>query len=402
MGTRKKIGGLYLRGNTWHIDKEIRGERVCRSTGTSDRQKAEQILMQLLSSPSKWDQLSGNGYVFSEAATRWVKDNNHLKSIERDTQDLKQIYPYIGKLPLKQVHQGTVDPYINARRETGIKSATVKRALSTIKRVLVAANTIYRDNWGEPWLDHVPKFITPKWDDERPPYPLSVEEQECLLGALCGSLRDIALFALHTGLRDQELTHLSWADEMSSEQGCLMFLLPAEHAKNGRSRPVVCNSVAKELVEARRGVTKDYIFEHHEGKARARISSGSGWKAGKKRAVQMLEEAMGTPATDGFKSLHFHDLRHTFGSHLMAAEVSYDVRRQLLGHKDGDITAHYCKVPNTQLIDAVKCLEPTKLPQKPRNNNVLHFKAIAGSRKSLKNIGGMVATGGLEPPTPAL
>ena len=87
-------------------------------------------------------------------------------------------------------------------------------------------------------------------------------------------------------------------------------------------------------------------------------------KLAKKRAVRMLEEAAGKLVTDGFKSLHFHDLRHTFGSHLMAAEVSYDVRRQILGHKDGDITAHYCKVPATQLIDAVKRLEPPKLLQR--------------------------------------
>ena len=30
-------------------------EKGCRSTGTSDRQKAEQILMQLMSHPDKWD-----------------------------------------------------------------------------------------------------------------------------------------------------------------------------------------------------------------------------------------------------------------------------------------------------------------------------------------------------------
>ena len=402
MGTRKKTGGLYLRRNTWHIDKQIRGERICRSTGTSDRQKAEQILMQLMSNPDKWDQLTGNAYTFPDAAVRWAKDNAHLKSIDRDIQDLQQLYPYIGHLPLKQVHQGTLDPYINARREAGIKSSTVNRALSTVKRVLAAAHTIYRDEWGEPWLDHMPAFLTLKWNDKRPPYPMSPEEQECLLEELCGPLRDIALFALHTGLRDKELTHLSWADELQSEQGCLKFWLPAEHAKNGRARLVVCNSVARELVEARRGVTKDYIFEHHEGKARARISSGSGWRGARRRAVRMLEEVTGKPATDGFKSLHFHDLRHTFGSHLMAAEVSYDVRRQILGHKDGDITAHYCKVPTTQLIDAVKRLEPPKLPQNSRNGNVLSFPDISEVRKALKNKGEVVATGGLEPPTPAL
>ena len=146
----------------------------------------------------------------------------------------------------------------------------------------------------------------------------------------------------------------------------------------------------------------DSIFEHQEGKARRRISSGMGWKAGKGRAVKLLEGTMGRTATGGFKSLHFHDLRNTFGSQLMAAEVSYDVRRQLLGHKDEDITAHYCKVPTEQLIDAVKRLEPPKLPQNPRNGNVLAFPNISDARKVLKNKGEVVATGGLEPPTPAL
>ena len=65
-----------------------------------------------------------------------------------------------------------------------------------------------------------------------------------------------------------------------------------------------------------------------------------GWKAGKGRAVKLLERNTGKTAKDGFKSLHFHDLPHTFGSCLMAAEVSYDVRRQLLGHKDGHITVY--------------------------------------------------------------
>ena len=66
------------------------------------------------------------------------------------------------------------------------------------------------------------------------------------------------------------------------------------------------------------------------------------WEAGKECAVKLLEETSGKAATDGFKSLHFHDSRHTFGCHLVAAEGSYDVRRQLLGHKEGDITPNCC------------------------------------------------------------
>ena len=38
----------------------------------------------------------------------------------------------------------------------------------------------------------------------------------------------------------------------------------------------------------------------------------------------------------------------------------------------------------------------------PHNGNVLTFPHTSDARKALKNKGRMVATGGLEPPTPAL
>ncbi|MNI94332.1 hypothetical protein D3C73_1524170 [compost metagenome] len=41
---RKAISGLYQKGGVWQIDKVFRGERLRESTGTSDRQEAEQYL----------------------------------------------------------------------------------------------------------------------------------------------------------------------------------------------------------------------------------------------------------------------------------------------------------------------------------------------------------------------
>jgi hypothetical protein len=43
MGQPRKPG-LIKRGGVWHIDKVIRGTRVCESTGTSDRRGAEELL----------------------------------------------------------------------------------------------------------------------------------------------------------------------------------------------------------------------------------------------------------------------------------------------------------------------------------------------------------------------
>ena len=41
---RKKIPGLVKRGDFWHIDKKVRGRRLCESTGESDLGKAEEYL----------------------------------------------------------------------------------------------------------------------------------------------------------------------------------------------------------------------------------------------------------------------------------------------------------------------------------------------------------------------
>ena len=45
---RKAISGLYQKGEIWQIDKVFRGQRLRESTGTGDRQEAEQYLIHRL------------------------------------------------------------------------------------------------------------------------------------------------------------------------------------------------------------------------------------------------------------------------------------------------------------------------------------------------------------------
>ena len=45
---RKTITGLYEKGGVWHIDKVYKGERIRESTGTGDREEAEQYLIHRL------------------------------------------------------------------------------------------------------------------------------------------------------------------------------------------------------------------------------------------------------------------------------------------------------------------------------------------------------------------
>ena len=45
---RKTITGLYEKGGVWQIDKVYKGERIRESTGTGDREEAEQYLIHKL------------------------------------------------------------------------------------------------------------------------------------------------------------------------------------------------------------------------------------------------------------------------------------------------------------------------------------------------------------------
>jgi hypothetical protein len=44
----QRTSGLTKRGGIWHIDKQIRGARICESTGTSDIGQAQEYLAKRL------------------------------------------------------------------------------------------------------------------------------------------------------------------------------------------------------------------------------------------------------------------------------------------------------------------------------------------------------------------
>ena len=72
-----------------------------------------------------------------------------------------------------------------------------------------------------------------------------------------------------------------------------------------------------------------------------------------------------------------HDLRHTFGFRLRAAGVSYDDRKDLLGHNSNRITDHYYLADVESLIHALKQMEEWDLQQKSRQSppepNITYF-----------------------------
>ncbi len=115
-----------------------------------------------------------------------------------------------------------------------------------------------------------------------------------------------------------------------------LFVIPGEYVKNSDDRIVVLNDTAMVLIDKVRCVNSEYVFTYKD-KPITRIMNSAWLKAREKAKLPMFR---------------VHDLKHTFGSRLREAGVSFEDRQDLLGHRSGRITTHYSAADLTQLIKA--------------------------------------------------
>lgn len=335
---RKRMSGLVNRDGNWHIDKKVDGVRICESTGTSRLEEAEKYLTRRLESIR---QAKVYGIrpkrLFRQAATKFLLENEHKRSIKSDVDGLKMLDGYIGNLALESVHMGTLQTYITTRQKEGVKNRTVNYGLQIIRHILNLAASEWMDEYGLTWLGSAPKIKLLPQNDARKPYPLDWEEQDRLFAALPLHLQEMALFAVNTGCRDGEICKLRWEWEIQvpiAEIGSV-FIIPGERVKNGEERLVVLNRIARAVIERQRGKHPEYVFVYHGKPIHHMLNNG--WKKARKLT--------GIPA-------RVHDLKHTFGRRLRSAGVSFEDRQDLLGHKSSRITTHYSSAELLNLWEA--------------------------------------------------
>lgn len=375
---RKTISGLYEKGGVWQIDKVFRGQRLRESTGTSDRQEAEQYLIHMLEN-LRQQRVYGvrRTRTWREAATRFLVEFKDQPSIKLSAHHLALLDPYIGDMPLTHIDDQALERFI-AERLAGtvlpsgkqlkpVSYRTINISIERVIRVLSLCARKWRDDERRPWLDSVPMLS--KLDLKRKvrqPYPLSWEEQSILFGELPAHLQTMALFKVNTGCREQEVCKLRWDWEIQvPELGTSVFLIPADFGgrnersgvKNGDERLVVLNSVAKSIIDRQRGVSREWVFPYN-GTAMHRMND-SAWKKARVRAAKLWQEENLRPAHPGYASIRVHDLKHTFGRRLRAAGVTEEDRKALLGHKNGSVTSHYSGAELGQLIEAANRVSAT-------------------------------------------
>lgn len=381
---RKTMSGLYERNGIWHIDKVVRGQRLQESTGSSEREEAEQYLIHRLEK-LRQEQVYGvrQARTWREAATRFLVEFKDQASIALSASHIEQLDPYIGDLPITHIDDGTLAAFKRDRQKPtktaagkvkpGVSNRTVNIALQRVVRILNLCHRKWRDAEKRPWLDSVPMIsMLEEKRSSRKPYPLSWEEQSILFAEVPDHLLRMSLYKVNTGCREQEVCKLRWEWEIRvPELETSVFLIPpgfgGRHdkagVKNGDERLVVLNRVAMSVIDGQRGLHRDLVFPYGQpdqfGPTTLHRMNDTAWKKARVRAAAKWEAKHQSPALHGFRSIRVHDLKHTFGRRLRAAGVTLEDRNILLGHKNGSITSHYSTAELGQLIEAANKVSAT-------------------------------------------
>lgn len=215
-----------------------------------------------------------------------------------------------------------------ARRATANRILNVLRAIlnRSFEQGMVASDSAWRK---------VKPFF--KADEARIRF-LTDLEATSLLQACPSDFRQLVHAALLTGTRYGELTSLLVRD--IDLQGRRIYIA---HSKSGRPRHVWINEEGARLL---RQVISD------KSQDAPVFTKATGEKWGKNHQVRPLNEACKKAKIQ--PTVSFHELRHTYASHLAQAGVDLLSISKLLGHADTRITSkHYAHLADRTLAVAV-------------------------------------------------
>ncbi len=323
---------IFKRGKYWWIDFTYRGRRYRYSLRTTQKKIAEEILRDTESKIARGEFLGEVEDVpFEEFLDHYLAITRRQKSPKGFEQDLnasKHLRKYFGGISLSLLTPESIERYKTYRLSTGVKPVTVNRDLQVLRAML---NKAVR--WG--YLRENP-MKTVKLYPEPPSRVryLSQDEIRRLLKVSKGYLRVLIYLALTTGMRKGELLSLTW-----KQVDLLNGYVHLEETKTRRRRSIPLPPETVEILES----WKAHRAPRDPGKRVFPVKDFKrSWRTALKRA--------------GIEDFRFHDLRHTFASHLVMSGVDLRTLSELLGHKTLRMVQRYSHIGDEQMRDAVRTI----------------------------------------------
>ena len=149
-------------------------------------------------------------------------------------------------------------------------------------------------------------------------------------------LHPLVVLALNTSARQGELLGLRREGDIDLEHDLISF----GHTKNGKMKVIPMNSAAREAV--------DWFLANGTGEFL--ISWPWGESVGRTTAYEAFKDAC---EKAGIQNFRFHDLRHTAASYLVMSGVDLPTVKEILGHREIEMTLRYSHLAASHKAKAV-------------------------------------------------
>lgn len=214
---------------------------------------------------------------------------------------------------------------------TTVATSTVNRELTTLQRLFELAITNNKIKFNP--MKRVRKLKEPAARDRF----LTENEKLRLMQAVSQNkhLRCIVPIALWTGWRKRQILSIRKRD-LDFEHRWITICA----SKQSPARKIQASAPVWDILTELAEVADDYLFTNNRGEPLGDFKA-AWWNA--------LKAA-------GIEDFHFHDLRHTFATDLLALGAGEFLIQTALGHKNLRTTKIYAHVQNRPLLDALEAV----------------------------------------------
>jgi len=335
------------------------GKRKCKSTGTTDRQLASRLALE-------WEKLAklgrqgsltetqarkvvaeiveeatGTPLQFASAAeylTEWLKGKDgsiELASLRKYSQAVKEFIESLGdraRLPLAAITSADVTAFRD-------KSTALGRTPGTIKGLLKPIRAAFQDACDPGMIPHNPCDAVPTLKDkEKQSKQLFTPEQiKTLLDAADDELSGLILFGYFTGMRLQDIAHLTWENVDLEARGVWCIERKKQKYHSWELHP----DLYRWLKTRGQGLPKAFLLPGIKRMSQGHLSRSFTRFMARAGVVGSLIRKKKGEAGRNLNGLTFHSLRHTFISQLDSQGVPEDLRVKVIGHASVQVHRGY-------------------------------------------------------------
>ncbi len=393
-------GFVKKRGDTWYAYwRDPSGRQRAKAIGTRKKDaEAHVTRMQAQVADGAYREIEA--ITFASFAEQWFRDYASVQVKPSTLRSYRSmlygsLLPFFGNVPVASIKTADVQRYVAERMGSGVKPATVQKALVMLKGMLKQAvdwdylRVNPAQNVKAPRREHVEMdFLTP---DEIPAF----------LDAFSPRWRPLFFTAIFTGMRLGELLALRWSD-IDWHSSTIRVRRSVD--KGVFQEPKSRNSVRTVGMSPRlAGVLMDHKIECAWSPSDLVFCTADGGLIDQAN----LRHRVFFPALEaaGLRRMRIHDLRHTFASLLINQGENLKYVQQQLGHASITTTVdRYGHLMPDAHVDASKRLDATVFGNGPEESAYKPLTRSVETKQAPSTLGSgpavsMVAGTGFEPVT---